>query len=64
MSTIAVYPGSFDPLTFGHLDIIARASKLFEELHVLVVHNPAKQPFFSSEERVEFIRASLTEAGR
>jgi pantetheine-phosphate adenylyltransferase len=64
MSNIAVYPGSFDPLTFGHLDIIARGAKLFGELHVLVVHNPAKTPYFSSAERVEFIRSSLTEAGR
>lgn len=61
MSAIAVYPGSFDPVTLGHLDIIARAAKLFDELHVLVVHNPAKAPRFSSEERVELIRASLAE---
>jgi len=64
MSTIAVYPGSFDPLTFGHLDIAARAARLFDELHIVVVHNPSKSPRFSSEERVELIRASLSEAGR
>jgi pantetheine-phosphate adenylyltransferase len=64
MSSIAVYPGSFDPMTFGHLDIVARGAKLFGELHVLVVHNPAKNPFFTSAERIELIRASLTEAGR
>jgi pantetheine-phosphate adenylyltransferase len=64
MSSIAVYPGSFDPMTFGHLDIVARAAKLFSELHVLVVHNPEKTPFFSSAERVELILSSLTEAGR
>lgn len=63
MPSIAVYPGSFDPVTFGHLDIIARAAKLFDELHVVVVHNPHKSPRFSIEERVELIRASLTEAG-
>lgn len=61
MPSIAVYPGSFDPITLGHLDIVARAAKLFDELHVLVVHNPSKAPNFSSEERVELIRASLAE---
>lgn len=61
MSSIAVYPGSFDPITLGHLDIIARAAKLFDELQIVVVHNPAKSPRFSSEERVQLIRASLAE---
>ena len=63
MSKIAVYPGSFDPITLGHLDIIARAALVFDELHVVVVHNPGKTPRFSSEERVELIRASLAEHG-
>ena len=63
MSTIAVYPVSFDPITLGHLDIIARAAKVVDELHVVVVHNPAKTPRFSSSERVELIRASLAEHG-
>lgn len=61
MPTIAVYPGSFDPITLGHLDIAARAANLFDEVHVLVVHNPSKAPRFSSEERVELIRTSLAE---
>lgn len=61
MPTIAVYPGSFDPITLGHLDIAARAANLFDEVHILVVHNPSKAPRFSSEERVELIRASLAE---
>jgi pantetheine-phosphate adenylyltransferase len=64
MPKIAVYPGSFDPLTFGHLDIVARAARLFEELHILVVHNPKKAPRFTSEERIELIKGSLAEAGR
>lgn len=64
MPKIAVYPGSFDPLTFGHLDIAARAARLFDELHILVVHNPAKTPRFTSEERIELIKGSLAEAGR
>ncbi|MEY4993619.1 MAG: hypothetical protein RIS82_741 [Actinomycetota bacterium] len=63
MATIAVYPGSFDPITFGHLDIAQRAANIFDEVHVLVVHNPAKSPRFSSEERVELVRASLAELG-
>jgi len=61
MPTIAVYPGSFDPITLGHLDIAARAANLFDEVHILVVHNPSKKPQFSSEERVELIRSSLVE---
>ncbi|MFM5905637.1 MAG: pantetheine-phosphate adenylyltransferase [Micrococcales bacterium] len=61
MPSIAVYPGSFDPVTRGHLDIALRAAKLFQELHVVVVHNPAKNPRFSSEQRVELLRASLSE---
>lgn len=64
MKKIAVYPGSFDPVTFGHLDIAARAAGLVDELHILVVHNPGKKPFFSSEERTKLIEASFTEAAR
>lgn len=62
MPKLAVYPGSFDPITLGHVDIIARASLVFDELEVLVVHNPEKAPRFSSSERVELIKASLAEA--
>ena len=43
MSTVAVVPGSFDPVTLGHLDVIERAAGLFDEVHVLVVHNPGKE---------------------
>ena len=63
MTAVAVYPGSFDPITRGHLDIAARAANLFDELHIVVVHNPAKNPRFSSEERVRLIEASMREAG-
>lgn len=62
MSSIAVYPGSFDPITFGHLDVLARASKLFDEVHILVVHNPAKSPRFTSAERVQLILSAIEEA--
>lgn len=59
MSAIAVYPGSFDPITLGHLDIAARAAKMFDEVHILVVHNPAKEPRFSLEQRVAMIESSI-----
>jgi pantetheine-phosphate adenylyltransferase len=63
MPTLAVYPGSFDPITLGHVDIIERCSKIVDELHVLVVHNPEKSPMFSSAKRIELIQESLKEAG-
>ncbi|MCU1529933.1 MAG: phosphopantetheine adenylyltransferase [Frondihabitans sp.] len=61
MSTIAVVPGSFDPVTLGHLDVIARAAGLFDELHVLVVHNPDKRGLIPLEKRVSLIEQSLAE---
>ncbi|NBQ20193.1 MAG: pantetheine-phosphate adenylyltransferase [Synechococcaceae bacterium WB6_3B_236] len=54
----ALYPGSFDPLTFGHLDLIERASRLFEEVIVAVLRNPNKQPSFSLEQRLEQLRTA------
>ena len=53
---IAIYPGSFDPLTNGHLDIITRSSKLFDKVLVTVLTNSTKQPLFSVEERLDLIR--------
>lgn len=53
---IAICPGSFDPITLGHLDIIRRSSKLFDVVIVAVTKNPNKQPTFSMEERMDFIR--------
>ena len=53
---IAVYPGSFDPATYGHLDIIRRASVSFDKVIVGVLHNSAKTPLFSVEERVNILR--------
>ena len=52
----AVYPGSFDPLTNGHLDLIERSLRIFDELVVAVVTNPAKTALFTDDERVEMIR--------
>lgn len=56
---IAIYPGSFDPITLGHLDIIERGCKLFELVIVAVLRNPNKTPLFTVEERIEQIRASV-----
>lgn len=57
--SICIYPGSFDPITNGHLDIIDRASKIFDKLIVSVVANPNKQPVFTLEERVGFIKECI-----
>lgn len=56
MAKIAICPGSFDPITFGHLDIIQRAADVFGEVYVVVLFNSAKNSLFSVEERVELIR--------
>ena len=58
---IAIYPGSFDPLTNGHLDLIERGAKIFDELIVAILRNPEKEPLFSLEERLEMIRAMTGE---
>lgn len=57
----AVYPGSFDPITNGHLDIIERAASVFDELVVAVVRNPSKVPLFTLEERQEMIQKLLVD---
>lgn len=53
---IAIYPGSFDPITFGHLDIIERGAQLFDHVIVAVLCNPNKQPLFSAEQRIQQIQ--------
>jgi len=55
----AIYPGSFDPITNGHLDVIARARKLFDEVVVAVAHNVDKEPLFSLDERLALLREVL-----
>lgn len=52
----AIYPGSFDPMTFGHLDMIERSAKIVDELYVSVLRNNAKNPLFSTDERVSMIK--------
>lgn len=59
----AIYPGSFDPVTFGHLDVIHRASTMFDELVVSVLNNKAKSPLFSAEERVKMLQEATKDIG-
>ncbi|MFC5928578.1 pantetheine-phosphate adenylyltransferase [Cryobacterium melibiosiphilum] len=63
MRRIAVVPGSFDPVTLGHLDVIDRAAGLFDELHVLVVHNPGKTALLPISQRVSLLQQAIVEAG-
>ena len=56
---IGVYPGSFDPITNGHLDIIDRAAKLFDKVYVAVIRNPEKKPAFDIESRIKMIKATV-----
>lgn len=55
----AIYPGSFDPITYGHIDLIKRALSVFEEVIVAVAHNSDKKPIFSIKERVEMIKEAV-----
>ena len=55
----AIYPGSFDPVTNGHLDVIERARKLFDEVVVAVAHNDEKQPLFSLQERLDLLQQTI-----
>jgi pantetheine-phosphate adenylyltransferase len=64
MGKTAIYPGSFDPITNGHLDLIERGLKIFDEVIVAIAVNPVKQPLFSIEERVDLIQEVLTDHPR
>ena len=57
---VAVYPGTFDPLTYGHMDIIERAAALFGKLIVGIYENPTKQPLFPLEQRVSLVKEAVT----
>jgi len=59
--TTALYPGTFDPFTFGHLDLVSRGLKIFDRIIVAVGVNPQKKPLFSAEERVQMIREAVAE---
>jgi len=62
MSRIGVVPGSFDPVTLGHLDVIGRAARIFDQIHVLVVHNPAKTALLPVAQRVALIERAILDA--
>jgi pantetheine-phosphate adenylyltransferase len=61
MQKIAIYPGTFDPITNGHSDLVQRAAKLFDKIILAVAANPNKAPFFSLEERMAFAQAALAD---
>jgi pantetheine-phosphate adenylyltransferase len=61
MDKIAVYPGSFDPITNGHLDLLERALKIFDRVVIAIAANPAKKPIFTFEERLEMIKQSMAD---
>ncbi|HDI59918.1 MAG TPA: pantetheine-phosphate adenylyltransferase [Desulfobacteraceae bacterium] len=61
MERIAVYPGSFDPVTNGHLDIIERGLRLFDKIIVAILYNPNKKSLFSVEERLDLLRISMAD---
>ena len=63
MSRVAVFPGSFDPMTMAHLDVARRAAALFDRLVIGVLHNPKKAPLFPVERRIELIRTSVADFG-
>jgi pantetheine-phosphate adenylyltransferase len=54
-----IYPGTFDPVTYGHLDVLARAARLFDRVTIAVASNPDKGPLFSARERIEMIRPNI-----
>jgi len=59
MQRIAIYPGSFDPVTNGHIDIVQRGLKLFDKIIVAILHNPSKKALFTVEERIEMLTICL-----
>ncbi|UCE55688.1 MAG: pantetheine-phosphate adenylyltransferase [Desulfobacterales bacterium] len=59
MKRIAIYPGSFDPVTNGHLDIVERGLKIFDKIIVAILYNPGKEGLFTVEERIEMLKVSL-----
>jgi pantetheine-phosphate adenylyltransferase len=61
VTTIAIYPGTFDPITNGHVDLVSRASKLFDKVIVAIAINPSKTPTFNLKERVDLAQQTLAE---
>lgn len=56
-----IYPGTFDPITYGHLDVLARAAGLFDRVTMAIAHNPGKTPLFTPEQRLEIIRPNIVQ---
>ncbi|PTY04691.1 pantetheine-phosphate adenylyltransferase [Opitutaceae bacterium EW11] len=56
-----IYPGTFDPITYGHLDVLSRASRLFERVTIAIAPNPGKGPLFSAEQRLDMIRPNVSD---
>ena len=56
---LCIYPGTFDPITYGHLDVLGRATRLFDHVLVSVAHNPEKKPLFSPEQRLALIKPNI-----
>ena len=63
MTVSAMYPGTFDPITLGHEDLVRRASRIFDEVVVAIAANPSKEPMFTLEERVDLATSSLADLG-
>jgi pantetheine-phosphate adenylyltransferase len=63
VTQLAIYPGSFDPITLGHLSVLQRAAKVFDSVELLIVHNLSKKPTFSLSQRVDLATVSLAEIG-
>jgi len=61
MCQVAIYPGTFDPVTYGHIDLIKRAQEIFSEVTVAVAHNPHKKPLFSVKERVQMLKKATSD---
>lgn len=61
VTQLAIYPGSFDPITLGHLSVLKRAASVFSNVEIIVVHNPGKSAIFSTAERVELVKKVLLE---
>ena len=55
-----IYPGTFDPITYGHLDVLARAARLFDQVTVAIAHNPGKDPLFTANERMAMVVANVS----
>jgi pantetheine-phosphate adenylyltransferase len=55
-----IYPGTFDPVTYGHLDVLERAARLFDRVTVAIANNPGKTPYFSTEQRLAMLRPNIT----